>query len=123
MTTKIEWTDETWNPITGCDGKHEHREPHADGTPGRPRHHHHDDACLPGLDWIVVGCETGPRRRPCRLEWVRTVVQQCFASHVPVFVKQIEIDGEIVDNPVRIARALNVGDPLSLRQWPERKRP
>ena len=50
--------------------------------------------CLP--DWVVVGCESGPNRRPCKVEWVESVVGQCRAAHVPVFVKQIDIGGRCV---------------------------
>lgn len=46
--------------------------------------------------WVVVGCESGPRRRPCRVEWVESVVEQCVSSGVPVFVKQLDIGGKCV---------------------------
>ena len=39
--------------------------------------------------WVVVGCESGPNRRPCKIEWVESIVEQCLAANVPVFVKQI----------------------------------
>lgn len=39
--------------------------------------------------WLVVGCESGPHRRPCKIEWVESIVEQCRAANVPVFVKQI----------------------------------
>lgn len=39
--------------------------------------------------WVVVGCESGPNRRPCKIEWVESIVEQCRAAGVPVFVKQI----------------------------------
>lgn len=41
------------------------------------------------FDWLVVGCESGPQRRPCKLEWVESIVEQCQSAGVPVFVKQI----------------------------------
>ncbi len=47
------------------------------------------------LHWVVIGCETGPRRRPCKLEWVRDIIEQCDAAGVPVFVKQLEINGKV----------------------------
>jgi protein gp37 len=43
--------------------------------------------------WLVVGCESGPHRRPCKLEWVESIVEQCMAENVPVFVKQLDING------------------------------
>jgi protein gp37 len=42
--------------------------------------------------WLVVGCESGPNRRPCKLEWVEAIVKQCMAAKVPVFVKQLPIN-------------------------------
>lgn len=44
---------------------------------------------LNNLRWLVVGCESGPNRRPCKIEWVESIVEQCLAANVPVFVKQI----------------------------------
>ena len=41
-------------------------------------------------DGLIVGCESGPRRRPCKLEWVRDIVRQCREANVPCFVKQID---------------------------------
>lgn len=46
--------------------------------------------------WVVVGCESGNFRRPCKMEWVESVVQQCMAAKVPVFVKQLDINGQCV---------------------------
>ena len=46
------------------------------------------------LKWVVVGCESGPNRRPCKIEWVESIVDQCLAAKVPVFVKQLDIDGK-----------------------------
>jgi protein gp37 len=56
---------------------------------------------MPGLDWVVVGCETGPRRRLCKLEWARSVVDQCRDTGTPCFVKQLELvnDGNVSKNP------------------------
>ena len=44
--------------------------------------------------WVVVGCESGPHRRPCKLEWVEAIVDQCLIAGVPVFVKQLDINGK-----------------------------
>lgn len=43
----------------------------------------------PGIDWVIVGGESGPGARPCELAWIRSVVGQCRAANVPVFVKQL----------------------------------
>lgn len=46
------------------------------------------------FSWVVVGCESGAKRRPCDIEWVRGIVNQCKAAKIPVFVKQLDIDGK-----------------------------
>lgn len=40
------------------------------------------------VHWVIVGGESGPGARPCDLGWIRSIVQECKAAHVPVFVKQ-----------------------------------
>jgi protein gp37 len=47
------------------------------------------------LDWVVVGCESGKNRRPCKLEWIESIVEQCKDANVAVFVKQIELNGKV----------------------------
>lgn len=51
------------------------------------------------LHWVIVGCESGPKRRPCKIEWVQSIVDQCKASNVPCFVKQINVNGKVVKMP------------------------
>mgnify|MGYP001613368999 FL=1 len=44
---------------------------------------------LTGISWCVIGGESGPGARPCRLEWIRSIVAQCREAKVPAFVKQL----------------------------------
>lgn len=43
---------------------------------------------LRGMDWVIVGGESGPGARPMREEWVRGVQAQCQAAGVAFFFKQ-----------------------------------
>lgn len=43
---------------------------------------------LTGIDWVIVGGESGPRARPIHLEWVRKIRDQCVAQNIPFFFKQ-----------------------------------
>lgn len=52
-----------------------------------------------GLDWVIVGAESGPRRRPCRTEWIENITEQCGAAGVACFVKQAHVDGKLVKMP------------------------
>jgi protein gp37 len=46
-------------------------------------------SAVPGLDWIIVGGESGPRARPFVVEWAKEILRASQAALVPVFVKQI----------------------------------
>jgi len=61
--------------------------------------HTSDEPMDAWLDWVIVGSESGPHRRPCKIEWIESIVEQCQAANVPVFVKQAEIDGKLVKMP------------------------
>ena len=43
---------------------------------------------LDGIDWVIVGGESGPRSRVMRKEWVLDIRDQCLAANVPFFFKQ-----------------------------------
>jgi len=43
---------------------------------------------LDGIDWVIVGGESGPHHRPMDLAWVRTIRDQCIDARVPFFFKQ-----------------------------------
>jgi protein gp37 len=66
-----------------------------------------------GIDWVIVGGESGPGARPMHPDWVRSIRDQCQAAGVPFFFKQwgawrpsagaseryecIGLDGDFVD--------------------------
>ncbi|MEX3008965.1 DUF5131 family protein [Hoeflea sp. TYP-13] len=43
---------------------------------------------MPGLDWIIVGGESGPGARPMHPMWPRGIRNQCLSAGVPLFFKQ-----------------------------------
>lgn len=43
---------------------------------------------LHGIDWVIVGGESGPRARPMKPEWAINVQQQCEQQNVSFFFKQ-----------------------------------
>jgi protein gp37 len=43
---------------------------------------------LRGIDWMIVGGESGPGARPMKKEWVLPLRDQCKRSGVPFFFKQ-----------------------------------
>jgi protein gp37 len=75
---------EWWKPVY----KNEHYQGwEVPGHKGVRTHGGLDD-CI-GVDWVIVGGESGPGARPCNVEWVRSIVEQCKAAGVPCFVKQL----------------------------------
>jgi protein gp37 len=46
------------------------------------------DLDLSGIDWVIVGGESGPGARPMDEDWVTDIRDQCFAVDVPFFFKQ-----------------------------------
>ena len=45
------------------------------------------------LDWIILGPENGPGKRPMNLDWARRVRDDCQAAGVPFFYKGGPLDG------------------------------
>jgi len=43
---------------------------------------------LKGIDWAIVGGESGPGARPMDEEWVLSIRNQCQKANVPFFFKQ-----------------------------------
>lgn len=43
---------------------------------------------LAGIDWVIVGGESGPGARPMHSDWVREIRDNCLASEVAFFFKQ-----------------------------------
>lgn len=60
------------------------------------------------LDWVVVGCESGPNRRECKIEWVESIVEQCKSAKVPVFVKQLSMGGAVIKDINQFPKHLQI---------------
>jgi protein gp37 len=43
---------------------------------------------LDGIDWVIVGGESGPGARSMDPQWVREIRDQCIRAGVPFFFKQ-----------------------------------
>lgn len=74
-----------------------------------------------GIDWVITGGESGPDARLCNIDWIRSIVAQCKAAEVPVFVKQVGSDPYFYDDGSDVRVVLEVsdrkgGDPSG---WPE----
>jgi protein gp37 len=66
-----------------------------------------------GIGWAVIGCESGPRRRPCALEWVYDLVEQLRDCGARIWIKQLDLGGRVVN------RLEDFPEDLRLRETPE----
>lgn len=91
---------------------------------------------LDGIDWVIIGGESGAGARPCSLHWIRDIIAICRAAGVPVFVKQIgakaeewEADcrdgtnGPYISNTMRDDKGGDMSEwrpewGVSVREWP-----
>jgi protein gp37 len=46
------------------------------------------DIDFDGIDWVIVGGESGPGARPMDADWVFDIRDQCLDADVPFFFKQ-----------------------------------
>ncbi len=76
---------------------------------------------LSGIDWVIVGGESGPGARPMKPEWVTSIRDQCSAANVSFFFKQWggarksvagrRLEGRIYDEiPRRVCRPVPAED-------------
>lgn len=58
-----------------------------------------------GVDWVIVGGESGHGRRPFNSDWARDLRRQCKEAGVPFFMKQVD-------------KVIPVPDDLLIREFP-----
>lgn len=86
-----------------------------------------------GLHWGIVGGESdgpyGTNARGCNMEWIHSLIEQCGAADVPIFVKQLGAKPYYIDNATGAKVAFHITDPKGEnvrdfprhfpRQWPK----
>jgi protein gp37 len=70
---------------------------------------------LQGIQWVIVGGESGSGARPMKSDWVRSLMEQCRRNDVPFFFKQWggvrkklagrELDGRTFDEFPQVCRS------------------
>lgn len=68
---------------------------------------------LDGIDWVIVGGESGHRARPMRADWARSIRKQCDEAGVSFFFKQW---GAHTEDGVRVGKA-RAGRELDGQTW------
>ena len=57
------------------------------------------ETALRQLDWVICGCESGPKARPMDPSWARSLKDQCAKAGVPFFYKQAVVAGKLTKLP------------------------
>lgn len=91
----LHWTENIWMGVSVEQEKVSHRIPDLIATPAQvkflsvePLIGSIQNLYLEGIDWVIVGGESGPKARPMKKEWVDYVREQCESHEVPFFFKQ-----------------------------------
>ena len=92
---KLQWGKNIWMGVSVESQKYVHRINHLVKVPAavrflsvEPLIASVDKMNLKGIDWVIVGGESGPKSRPMNPDWVRTIRDICVTKEVPFFFKQ-----------------------------------
>ena len=95
VSNKIDWPDNLWMGVTVESGKYVHRIDRLRNVPAAVKFLSVEPMIGPvgkidlsGIDWVIVGGESGPKAREMKKEWVDQVKDQCIEKEVPFFFKQ-----------------------------------
>lgn len=70
------------------------------------------------IDWIIIGCESGPNRRKAKEEWYWGIKEKSLLFDVPLFIKQIEVDGKVEKDINNFPEGLRIQEyPKILEKW------
>ncbi len=92
---KLPWHDNVWMGVTVETADYVFRIDHLRHTGARIKFLSLEPLLGPlagldlrGIDWVIVGGESGPRARPMHPDWVTEIRDQCLDANVPFFFKQ-----------------------------------
>ncbi len=91
----LDWRENIWMGVSAEESRYSHRIDHLRETAAavkflslEPLLGPLEGLDLSGIDWVIVGGESGPGARPIKPEWVASIRDQCIESEVPFFFKQ-----------------------------------
>lgn len=92
---RIDWPSNVWMGVSVENANYKHRIADLQATSAKTRFLSLEpligelgELDLRGVDWVIVGGESGPGARPMQTAWVLDVKRQCEAASVPFFFKQ-----------------------------------
>ena len=122
MAGRIDWPTNVWMGVSVENAKYTARIADLRATPAKIRFLSLEpligeigEIDLDGIDWVIVGGESGPGARPMQPEWVLQIQKQCSEAAVPFFFKQWggvnkkrtgrELNGRTYDELPRVLQA------------------
>jgi protein gp37 len=95
VSSKLEWTKNIWMGVSVENSDYTFRIDHLQNTGAKIKFLSVEPLLGPipkmkldGIDWVIVGGESGPGARPLEREWVVDIKNQCVKARVPFFFKQ-----------------------------------
>jgi protein gp37 len=95
LTEKLDWPPNVWMGVSVESSQYKTRIDHLRKTGAKLKFLSLEPLLGPvgaldlrGIDWVIVGGESGPGARPMDAEWVLSVRRQCERAGVPFFFKQ-----------------------------------
>ncbi len=95
LSDELSWPDNVWMGVSVENARFVHRIDHLRQTPAKTKFLSLEPLLGPlpnlnlnGIDWVIVGGESGPGARPMKEEWVIDIRDQCLSTRVPFFFKQ-----------------------------------
>ena len=92
---KLPWPENVWMGVSVETEKYKSRMDHLRGIDARikflslePLLGPVPNVNLEGIDWVIVGGESGPGARPLEPEWITDIRDQCVRANIPFFFKQ-----------------------------------
>ncbi|HLO84989.1 MAG TPA: phage Gp37/Gp68 family protein [Nostocaceae cyanobacterium] len=94
VASQLQWHDNIWIGVSVENQKYAHRIDYLRKIPAKVRFLSCEPLLgslqmdLTGIDWVIVGGESGHRHREIKAEWVREILQQAQEADVAFFFKQ-----------------------------------
>ncbi len=95
LDSELDWTNNIWMGVSVESDQYIQRADHLRRTGSHTRFLSIEPLLGPvprlnltGIDWVIVGGESGFKARPMRREWVIDIRRKCRAGGVPFFFKQ-----------------------------------
>ncbi len=124
LSRELPWSPNIWMGVSVENGEYTYRIDHLRSTGAAVKFLSMEPLLGPvsnidlhGIDWVIVGGESGPGARPMKEEWVLEIKEQCMRDGVPFFFKQWggvrkkkagrELQGRVWEQMPRIPGQLN----------------